>query len=293
MPTVSEYTERVSWDGRHDVDRRTYNQLKQVEALVKHPIRMPQGSWSFSPLSAGTHGGPGAADVVPTGPVTWRQLETAMRCVGLAAWFRPWPNNYHCHGISIGNPHLPWLAALQVNAYKAGFDGLGGNGRGGHDSGTRLYTGVTWESYLAQHQGPNPQQPDQGGTVTTGTKIGREKDQRLAKGWQYLAINDKGDVSFGTGPGKLDGTLDVAVRLPPGQSASIRWVIDDIDDRSGRRVKTDPTHTIATFAQFGNVSFTQLLGSAPKGQSRRLRAQIHSNAGVVVDHVSVTYLRET
>jgi hypothetical protein len=152
---VSYFDEKVQWDGPYVgrpryVDRRTYDQLHQAEYIYGQPIVLYQGSWSDGELSADTHAGTGAADAGPTRGSEWRGLESALREVGMAAFLRDWTNNEHVHALSIGNPGLaPW-AKVQVQAYFAGYDGLGPNARSGRDTGNRSYVHTTWEEYMSK-----------------------------------------------------------------------------------------------------------------------------------------------
>lgn len=299
MPIApSEFTRRVSFDGRHDVDARTRSQINAVEGILGHAVVMYQGSWSNSPLSAGTHSGPGAADIGPTGPVTWRQLEAACRCVGLAAWFRPWPNNYHVHCESIGNPFLPWLAALQVNAYKAGFDGLGANARAGHDTGIRLYArmGVTWESYQQQHKLPDIQPPAPPTKRATMKGFWRGKDFTVAADgkWHTVPINDAGDVSFGTAPGMFSGIIKPNIKTDGGGTVYFRLSVDDVDDRTGKVRSSQPSEVLAKLLPgtgIASIPFLQNVAAPGKGIARRLRVQVQVRKPTTFDRLGVVYTK--
>lgn len=291
MPTSNDYTARVAW-GRHYVDRRTYNQLKRVEQILGHPIVMYQGSWSFGALSAATHSGAGAADIGPTGPVTWRELETAGRAVGGAVWFRPWAGNYHCHFLSIGNPALaPW-AKVQVSAYMAGYDGLGPNARTGRDSGVRLYQNVTWESYLQQHKDiPDPAKPSQEETMKR-LNFTRAKPQALTAGskYQWLQINDVGDSSWATGPCVVSAVLNLRLTgLKPGQSAYIRPVEMAVSNGTARR---NVTYELTEIPGTAGDTFVSVPWVGQLGANRRTRFEINTAAkGVKVVRAEITYLK--
>jgi hypothetical protein len=184
---VSDFNEKVQWDGPYVgrpryVDRRTLDQLHELEHIVGHRVVMYQGSWSDGDLSADTHAGAGAADIGPTGGDGWRELETAGRKVGGAAFLRDWPQNYHVHFLSIGNPYLaPW-AKVQVEAYFDGYDGLGPNARSGPDTGNRSYVDITWEEYM-------PTAADIAkATVAEQIRRGPELGKAIAKG--FLTADD-------------------------------------------------------------------------------------------------------
>lgn len=146
---------RVTWKGV-TVDDRTARMLTAVDRaeLPTTSFQPTQGSYSTGvSASAGTHSGGGAVDIALAGldDDTARRIETAMRRVGFAAWYRTaipgtWPR--HVHGIAVGCSDLASAARSQVTAYLNGRDGLAGNGP---DTGTRSYVDVTWESYFAAH----------------------------------------------------------------------------------------------------------------------------------------------
>jgi LysM repeat protein len=105
--------------------------------------------------SADTHTGYGAVDIDCEGLTDEqaRRVETALRRVGFAAWFRPRVSPYtgrsygwqrHVHAIRLDAPGLPDAAATQVRAYLNGRDGLGVSHP---DTGTRAYVHVRWLSY--------------------------------------------------------------------------------------------------------------------------------------------------
>jgi hypothetical protein len=295
MPTSNEFTERVAWPhsiGRtREVDRRTYDQLLRVQELVKAPVLMYQGSWSNGSLSADTHAGAGAADIGPTGGVTWRELETAGRAVGGACWFRPWAGNYHCHFLSIGNPALASWAKVQVAAYKAGYDGLGGNARSGRDTGIRLYAGVTWESYLQQHQLPDISQPVQEDLMQR-KNFTRTKPQQLTPGdkYQWLAINDAGDSSWATGPCVVSAVLNLRLTgLKPGQSAYVRPVEMAVANGAANR---HVTYELTEIPGTAGDTFASVPWIGQLAANRRTRFEIHTLAkGVRVVRAEVTYLK--
>lgn len=91
--------------------------------------RITQGSWSNGGKSAGTHTGGGAVDTVPAS----NKNVGALRSAGFAAWNRgaKWGSasfSAHTHSIAVGNKNLSGAAAAQVRSFKAGRNGLAGNG---------------------------------------------------------------------------------------------------------------------------------------------------------------------
>jgi hypothetical protein len=284
------YTERVAW-GSYVVDRRTHNQLEEVQRLLGSSIRCLQGSWSHSTLSANTHAGSGAADLAPTGSVTWRQLESACRRVGGAAWFRPWDTGWHVHHLAIGNPELADWAKVQVSAYKDGYDGLGAHARNGRDTGTRAYVDVTWERYLKAHPLPPL------GEDVISKSFWRPTPQKLPNNWAYLKINDKGDVSIASGPVQVVGlTIELKIdHLPVGNYVYLRLVEDDVDG-AGKVVKHNAHHNlakiegVATGSVITSVPAGQSLGSPGAGRTRRLRVQVFANTtGVEIGRAGIHY----
>jgi len=155
-------------------DAKTYAALKEVARIVGDDIYLQpiKGCGSFqghtvtcdgktftlgsTAASASTHTGEGAVDIdcSALSDAQARRVETAMRKVGFAAWFRPKYSPYtgnaygwqrHCHGLLIGTA-LSGSALTQVTAYINGWDGLAVAHR---DTGTRLYVKVRWATYRA------------------------------------------------------------------------------------------------------------------------------------------------
>jgi hypothetical protein len=299
MPTSNEFTERVAWPHSVRAAPATSTAAPTTAAesasrrSVGAKIVMYQGSWSNGSLSADTHAGAGAADIGPTGKTTWRELENAGRCVGGACWFRPWPGNYHCHFLSIGNPALASWAKVQVNAYEAGYDGLGWNARTGRDTGTRLYAnaGVTWEKYLAQHQLPDINQPAQEDTMQE-KGFSRSKPQPLTPGdkYEWLQINDAGDSSWATGPAALSAVLNLRLSgLKVGQSAYVRVVEMAV---TGGQAKRSKTYRLTEIPGTGGDTFASVPWIGQLAKDRRTRFEINTSAkGVTVRSAAVSYLK--
>ena len=86
-------------------------------------------------LSAGTHWDGAAVDLRTRGlpSVQIAAVVAALRDLGWAAWYRDWTGNQHIHAAA----HLGWTVLTgclyQVRAYKAGYNGLDTQGRGGKD----------------------------------------------------------------------------------------------------------------------------------------------------------------
>ena len=104
--------------------------------------------------SAGTHLGGGAYDIAQ------RSTEAVLvaRQMGAAAWARTPEQGFslaHQHGILIGCPHNVG-GGYQIEAYRAGFNGLGRGGRGGRDDGPRLPLIRTWSQGIEWAKAQQP-----------------------------------------------------------------------------------------------------------------------------------------
>ena len=122
------------------LDERTLSALRWAERKYiavapkrRKPWRLGQGSYSQGSLSAGTHAGGGAVDIMFAGLTKKQQRATTkwLRRAGFAAWSRVgpgWsPGNEHAHGILRGHRTASPQAKAQVVAYDAGRDGLVSN----------------------------------------------------------------------------------------------------------------------------------------------------------------------
>ena len=102
--------------------------------------------------SAGTHSEGGAFDIAQTSP---EAIKVARQMGADATWHRPenWDGRggiSHTHGVLTGCPHNR-PARYQIDAVRAGFNGLGKGGRGGKDTGPRPLSGRTWREGIAWH----------------------------------------------------------------------------------------------------------------------------------------------
>lgn len=140
MATVntSDPYSRVTWRG-HRFDNRTVSAIKWAEKnwqavapKKRPPWRIGQGSYSDGSLSAGTHNGGGAVDIMFSG-LTVKQRRSAVRWLrraGFAAWGRTgsgWVGNEHVHGILRAHNTASWQAEQQVVAYDNHRNGLANN----------------------------------------------------------------------------------------------------------------------------------------------------------------------
>ncbi len=137
MNTTKPY-DKITWRG-HRFDRRTKSAIEwaekhylEVAPKVRKPFRIGQGSYSLGTLSAGTHAGGGAVDIMFAGLNKKQQRAVVkwLRKAGFAAWARTgpgWEGNEHAHAILIGHRNLDPAAEQQVIAYKNHRDGLVSN----------------------------------------------------------------------------------------------------------------------------------------------------------------------
>lgn len=116
--------------------------LERLAAAVGQGVLLTpiQGSFSFDPRSANTHGGGGAGDFECDG-LTWEQgrmMETKSRqnADGLG-YLRWWVGNKHLHWLDPDCPNLSQAAAAQFLLFKQGYDALVGNNR---DTGDRTWS---------------------------------------------------------------------------------------------------------------------------------------------------------
>jgi hypothetical protein len=119
-----------------------YERELQRRGIIGGPLPIAQ-LVGDAPASAGTHYG-GAFDLrMTTTAAVW-----IARAMGAdATWVRDWPGNLHIHGVLTACPHNG-NARYQIDAVRAGFNGLGTNGRGGPDDGPRPLSGRTWRQGL-------------------------------------------------------------------------------------------------------------------------------------------------
>ena len=124
--TDDRYT-RVTYHGR-TVDKWTRAALQAAEDKLGYELTIVQGSYNTGVgASAGTHDGGGVVDLA-----AWdhERKVRALREVGFAAWYRaPLPGVWgaHIHAVLVGHGRLAPSAARQIEAYRAGRDGLAGN----------------------------------------------------------------------------------------------------------------------------------------------------------------------
>ena len=103
--------------------------------------------------SGGTHAEGGAFDIAQTSPLA---IRIARQMGADATWWRKpnWDGRggiSHTHGVLTGCPHNR-PARYQIEAVRAGYNGLGRGGRGGPDDGPRPLSGRTWRQGIEWHK---------------------------------------------------------------------------------------------------------------------------------------------
>lgn len=135
-----------------------YEAELQRRGLLSGPLRIYQLIGGAT-ASAGTHSLGGAYDTKYIGDAA---LWVARQMGADATWHRPynWDGRggmEHVHGVLTGCPHNG-PAAYQIDAVRAGYNGLGHLGHGAPDTGPRPLSGRTWQQGLtwARNQQEDP-----------------------------------------------------------------------------------------------------------------------------------------
>ena len=122
-----------------------YEAELQRRGLLTGPLRIYQLIGGAA-ASAGTHSRGGAIDTAYMGDAA---VWVARQMGADATWHRP--HNWdgaggmeHVHGVLTGCPHNG-PAAYQIDAVRAGYNGLGRLGHGAPDTGPRPLSGRTWQ----------------------------------------------------------------------------------------------------------------------------------------------------
>ena len=122
-----------------------YEAELQRRGLLTGPIRLYQLIGGAA-ASGGTHMDGGAFDTQWIGEAA---IWVARQMGADATWHRPhdWDGQggmEHVHGVLTGCPHNG-PARYQIDAVRAGYNGLGRNGHGAPDTGPRPLSGRTWQ----------------------------------------------------------------------------------------------------------------------------------------------------
>lgn len=117
--------DKVTFRGQ-PMDRKTAAALAIAERRLGYELTVVQGSYNAGGVrqSAGTHDRGGVVDLAPFDHANKVRV---LRDLGFAAWHRPaipglW--SAHVHAVMIGHQDLARAAADQVDAFRAGLDGL-------------------------------------------------------------------------------------------------------------------------------------------------------------------------
>jgi phage-related protein len=126
--------------GGHWLDTLTYAALQRARRTSGIAMRIIQGSWSFNPLSKGTHAGAGAVDLTVAAGKWWDAVD-ALRRERLLAMFRDWAGNQHIHAI---NPNVKGLSDAAEGQVERALRNRGLFARGGvYDRGGWLPPGAS------------------------------------------------------------------------------------------------------------------------------------------------------
>lgn len=119
-----------------------YERELQRRGLLEGDLRIYQ-LIGGAEASGGTHATGGAFDILDLPGE--RDLWVARQMGADATWSRTEKQGFmpHIHGVLTGCPHNG-PAAYQIDAVRAGFNGLGRGGRGAPDDGPRPLSGRTW-----------------------------------------------------------------------------------------------------------------------------------------------------
>lgn len=148
---------KVNLPGGWVTDRTTARALREAEKLYGAPIRISQGSYHVGALSAGTHLGGGVLDLSVRG-LSRSNINRLVRCcrrVGLWAWYRDESSGFspHIHLVRVGCRDLNPIAAQQIVAARAGYNGLGHLGMAGKDRHRGMHLPVISWRYYRRHAG--------------------------------------------------------------------------------------------------------------------------------------------
>jgi hypothetical protein len=135
-----------------------YEAELQRRGTLSGPLRIFQLIGSAT-ASANTHSAGGAFDI--TDLIGDTDVEVARQMGADASWTRTSAQGFtpHIHGVLTGCPHNG-PAHYQIDAVRAGFNGLGHLGRGGRDDGPRPLSGRTWREGITWAQRQRQQEDD-------------------------------------------------------------------------------------------------------------------------------------
>ncbi len=266
-----------------------------ARGLIRHNIDIFQQGYNAGGVaaSAGTHDRGGCTDV---GQFTDDQL-AVWRALGWTQQHRSTAQGFsgdHGHGWPKGCPHLSRGARFQASEWEAGRNGLRSAGpiTGPGPKGAKT---PTWQAAL-RRLAPLAAASEKEIDMAEWRRYVRNADQKLSAAgkYQYLKINDKGDVSFATGPCKIIGlTLALKItNLAPGKKLLVRFVEDDVSPASTIRSFNADIHQVvgAGGATYAVIPWARKPGKADHG-SRRCRVIVAGPKGTVVDTASIAYWR--
>lgn len=128
---------------------------------------------------------------------------------------------------------------------------------------------------------PPKQEDIMAGTVK---KFGNGKKRTVHnRSWQSLDLNGKGAVSLASGPANVMATVQIQAVIPEGCTLAVRFYT--VNYKKGAKTKVVTTYAAAGEAvhtggkTYLTVPYLDYIGKAPKGWSRRLRAQVLATGG--------------
>lgn len=256
--------------------------------LIKNSVDFFQMGYNKGGVSAsaGTHDRGGCIDVAQHSDAhlaVWRMFGVRMQRRTPAQGF-----DLHGHGWPGGCPHLSSGARYQESEWRRKRNGLRGRGPVTGPG----YTTITWQQAVKKYRRPSP--------TTRGAlemakwiRFATNRDQPLPdRKWAYLKINDKGDVSFGSGPGKLLGTISLRITgLPKGEALQVRLVQDDVNGKATKRVANGAiTEVVGTQGDsFRTIPLALNTGRAAKGQRRARVCLLAPTKGVRITWNEIAY----
>lgn len=163
--------------------------------------------------SAGTHSMGGAFDLLD---LPGDEDLVVARLMGAdATWSRPynWDGRdgmAHIHGVLTGCPHNG-PARYQIDAVRAGFNGLGHLGRGGKDTGPRPLSGRTWRQGItwAQQQEDDMATPEEIWANRLGSADNKLAGVVLGQTWARVARIEEAIKALAAG---ISPTVEAAVK---------------------------------------------------------------------------------
>lgn len=262
------------------------------KGLIKNSVDFFQLGYNKGGVraSAGTHDRGGVADVAQFSDAclaVWRAWGWETQHRTRAQGFDP-----HGHAVLKGCPHVSSGARYQASEWEAGRDGLLRKGPI-TGPGPKGRATPTWQNAVKTRPKPPTLKKDDL-DMATWMRYATDKLQNVGdKDWSYIKINDKGDVSFASGPVKvISGALSLRVTgLKPGIGLQVRVVQDDVNGKVTKRVYNGPVTEIVGTAgdSFRTIPVSVNVGKPPKGTRRVRLVALAPVAGVKLSRAEISY----